>query len=270
MQKIKKNRLDTTHTTLKDMRDLVRFLTVLLFIPWFGGFTSAVFGFEAEFETELAVLLTFLMFGTFWCGWICPFGNLSYFITKIGQKLFPKAQIKIPEKIDRPLRYLKYVFLGIFVYVIVSHRFDYFFGDHMEMYLSTRFTTAFIIIKKYAILLVPLLIPRFFCKYMCFQKGLYNIINKLFPFADIRRDESKCIQCGKCDKACPMEVQISKIKNVRGKDCVGCWSCVDESVCPPKIDALHPMFLGRAVNPIYFAAVILPVYYLITWLLLKL
>lgn len=259
-----------SHTRTRDLRDFVRFITVVIFIPWFGWITSNVFGFEAEFETELAVLLTFVIFGTFWCGWICPFGNLSYFISMIGKKLFPKIQIKIPEKIDHKLRYLKYLFLGIFIYVIVSNRLDYFFGDHMEMYFSTQFTTAFIKFKKFAILLVPLLIPRFFCKYLCFQKAAYNIINKVFPFTVISRDTDKCVQCKKCDKSCPMDIQISQIENVRGKDCIGCWSCLDENTCPSKANALSLKFFGRKVSPIYFAAAAIPIYYFITWMFITL
>jgi len=270
MKKNKKITSAATHTTLKDTRDFVRFMTALLFLPWFGWLTSSIFGFEAEFETEIVVMLTFLLLGTFWCGWICPFGNMSYFMTKIGKKLFPRLQISIPPKFDRPLRHLKYLFLILFVYVMVSTRFNYFSNDHMEMYLSTGFTHAYIVFKKYAILLIPLLIPRFFCKYLCFQKGAYNIINMVFPLSAIHRDEDKCVNCGKCDTVCPMEIKVSESKNIRGSDCIGCWSCVDEKGCSPKIGALSLRFMGRKVSPIYFAALVIPVYYLVTWLVLNL
>ncbi|MEA1968061.1 MAG: 4Fe-4S binding protein [Thermodesulfobacteriota bacterium] len=243
-------------------------MTVLLFIPWFGGFTSAVFGFEAEFETEIAVMLAFLLFGPLWCGWICPFGNLSYFISRAGAVLFPNIQITIPEKADRPLRYLKYVILVIFIYVIITHRFDYFFTDHMEMYFSTEFTTFFIKFKKYAIMLIPLLIPRFFCKYLCFQKAMYNIINRFLPFTSIHRNTDQCVECRKCDKACPMGINISTMDSIKGKDCIGCFSCVDEKVCPSKVNAMELRFLGKKIKPLKFAAIVIPVYYLTTWLVL--
>lgn len=259
-----------THTKLKDTRDLIRLLTVVLFIPWFGAFTSAIFGFEAEFETEIAVMTAFVIFGSFWCGWICPFGNLSYFVSRIGQTLFPKAQIRIPEKFDRPMRYLKYLLLALFIYALISHQINYFLDDHMEMYFSTEFTTFFIKFKKYAVLLIPLVIPRFFCKYLCFQKGAYNIINRVLPIVTIRRDSSACIGCGRCDKACPMDIQISKIEKVSGRDCVGCYSCADEKTCPSKADAVGLAVLGRRVSPLWFAGAAILTYYLITWIILSL
>ncbi len=265
----KKVNKSNSHTLLKNSRDLIRLMTVVLFIPWFGAFTSAVFGFEAEVETEIAVMTAFVIFGSFWCGWICPFGNLSYFVSKIGQTLFPKAQIQIPEKFDKPLRYLKHFFLAAFVYVLVSHQINYFLDDHMEMYFSTEFTTFFIKFKKYSILLIPLLIPRFFCKYLCFQKAAYNIINRLLPMVSIRRDPEACIGCGRCDNVCPMDIKISKMEKISGRDCIGCYSCVDEKTCPSKAEAISLRVLGQKVNPFWFAFAAIPAYYLITWIVLS-
>ncbi len=259
-----------THSRLKDTRDLVRFLTVLLFIPWFGAFSLAVFGFEAEFETEMAVMAAFVIFGSFWCGWICPFGNLSYFVSRIGNALFPKAQIRISRNLDRPLRYLKYIILLIFIYVLFSHQINYFLDDHMEMYFSTEFTTFFIKFKKYAVLLIPLVMPRFFCKYLCFQKAAYNIINRVLPVVAIQRDASSCIGCGRCDNVCPMDIKISELEKISGQDCVGCYNCVDETTCPSKADAMCLSLFGWKITPVWFAAFAIPVYYLLTWTLLSL
>lgn len=247
---------------------MVRLITVLLFIPWFGGFTTAVFGFEAEFETEIAVMISFIIFGTFWCGWICPFGNLSYFVSKIGQTLFPSIQIQIPDALDRPLRWLKYLLLCFFVYALVSNDINYFLDDHMQMYFSTEFTTFFIKFKKYAVLLIPLLIPRFFCKYLCFQKAAYNIINRIVPIVTISRNTADCIDCGQCDNVCPSGIQISQMKTISGKDCIGCYNCVDDKTCPSKANAMSLRVLGRKVNPLWLAAVAIPVYYGMTWVVL--
>ncbi|MCP3943457.1 MAG: 4Fe-4S binding protein, partial [Desulfobacteraceae bacterium] len=120
-------------------------MTVLLFVPWFSWFTSSTFGVEIdEFESEVAVTIAFLVLGSFWCGWLCPFGNVNYFITKIGKNLFPSLQFDLPKSVDKVFRYLKYVFLAAFIYVILTEQIDYFFGDHMIMYKSTVFTTIYI------------------------------------------------------------------------------------------------------------------------------
>jgi len=97
---------------MPEVRDLIRFMTVLLFVPWFSWFTSSTFGVEIEFESEVAVTIAFLVLGSFWCGWLCPFGNVNYFVTKIGKKLFPSLQFDLPKSVDKIFRYLKYIFLA--------------------------------------------------------------------------------------------------------------------------------------------------------------
>lgn len=251
-----------------DLRDFIRFLTIILMVPWFSWLTINLFGKEIEFEIEIAVIICFLTFGSFWCGWLCPFGNLSYFASKIGKSLFPSLQFNIPEKWDNKLRYLKYILLLIFVYVLLIEDINYFLDDHMIMYKSTVFTTWYIVLKKYFIILVPLIIPRFFCKYICFQKGLYNIMHKILPVMYVKRNESKCISCAICDKKCPMTINVSSCNKISGNDCIGCYACVEN--CPSKASALDIKWLGIKVNPVRFSIVIIAIYYILTFILIEL
>jgi polyferredoxin len=111
-------------------------------VPWLGWLTAGLFGVEEfEFETELVVTAMFVIFGTYWCSWLCPFGNLNYFIGKLGAKLFPHAQLNIPTAIDKPLRYVKYAALLLFIWAMVTHGVNYFFDDHMNMYHATWLTS---------------------------------------------------------------------------------------------------------------------------------
>ena len=256
-------------TKLTDTRDLIRFVT-LLGVPWFGWFTAQLFGVdEFEFETEIVVTAMFLIFGTYWCSWLCPFGNLNYFMAKLGEKLFPNIQFQFPQAIDKPLRYLKYGALVLFVWAMVTQGINYFFDDHMKMYHATWLTSFYISSKKYWIMLVPLLIPNFFCKYLCFQKAGYNIINRILPTTVIARDDEKCIGCQKCSKVCPMDLPVHEMTKISGKDCLGCYNCVDEDVCSEKIGAMSLKFFGIQVSPLNFAVVAMVTYLTATALVLR-
>jgi len=258
------------NTRLTDYRELVRFLT-LLNVPWLAWLTGHLFGVDHfEFETEIVVLSCFLIFGSFWCGWVCPFGNLSHFISRIGTTLFPHAKILISAKIDAPLRYLKYFFLAIFIYTMIIGGINYFLDDHMIMYKANWLTSFYFDFKKFAILLIPLLVPRFFCKYLCFQKAAYNLINKVLKIAKIYRDPDKCISCKKCERVCPMQLPVSSKKEISGSDCLGCYNCVDEDVCPEKADAIEFRYLNHKVSPLHFAFVVIAIYLSATWIVLKL
>lgn len=257
-------------TKLHDYRDLIRFHSLFL-LPWTGFFVAEVFGLgEFEFETELVVATMFFLFGSYWCGWFCPFGNVSYFISKIGAKLFPSVQFDLPKKFDRPLRYLKYVMLAIFVYALVTSGINYFVGEHMEMYHATWITSLYISSKKFMVLLLPLLIPRFFCKYLCFQKAGYNIINRIIPSLRIKRDVDACIDCKKCDKSCPSKLDISTVNIVTSEDCLSCFNCLDTGAgCPKKVSALSLHYFGKKVDPLKFSLIVAVIYLVATGIVLQ-
>ena len=168
-------------------RDIVRFVFFAQFF-FLEEISEVLFGMEIEFENEYVVILAIILFGTYWCGWFCPFGNAQYFSGLIGKKFLKRFQVKIPEKIDMPLRYLKWLFFAAFMYVFIATEHSY-FSSHEEMYKSTWFTYIYWVFKNpYAVLIIPLFIPRFFCKYLCYQKGIYKILNFIFPFMKINRN----------------------------------------------------------------------------------
>lgn len=255
---------------VRELRDFIRFLTVILLVPWFGWFTENMFGVEIEFEVEMVTFISFLVFGSFWCGWLCPFGNLSYFVERIGRKLFPSVQIVPQGKWDRRFRLLKYAVLAGFTYLIVSGGYDYFFGNHVEIYKGSALSFAFFKMKKYLIIMLPLVIPRFFCKYVCPQKAMYNIIHRFIPTLVIHRDTGRCVSCGRCDRECPMKIEVSKKKSICGGDCISRFNCVDGKTCPSKMDALSLKFMGRRVDVRRFSMGVLLIYFISTYTALRL
>src|SRR5579875_3876174 len=51
------------------------------------------------------------------CSWLCPVGTVSEYLWKAGRRLFGRT-VTLPRWLDVPLRGLKYVLLGFFVFVI--------------------------------------------------------------------------------------------------------------------------------------------------------
>ena len=246
-------------TKLRIFRDVVRVLFIGSFFV-LEDLTEAFLGFEFEFESEFVVLACILLFGTFWCGWFCPFGNVQYFASMIGRKLLPKLQLTIPENYDRPLRYLKFGFLAMFIAVFVTTGIGY-FDDHEQMYESTWYSNTYAIFKKpWAIALIPLFIPRFFCKYLCYQKAIYQVINKVFPLMRIARNPDSCVDCSKCSRQCPMDIDIGKASTISGGECVGCLACVDEHTCPSQPPSLQLKWFGIKVRPMTLSIVVTILY----------
>ena len=57
------------------------------------------------------------------------------------------------------------------------------------------------------------------------------------------RNKATCIDCKRCDKACPYRLNVSTASAVRG-DCVGCLECVE--ACP--VSGTLTVNLGRPKN----------------------
>ncbi|TAJ11799.1 4Fe-4S binding protein [Marinilabiliaceae bacterium JC017] len=243
-------------------RDWIRAVFTLMFhglvlIPHIFGHAGY------DLETEYVVLGSIILLGPWFCGWACPFGNASYFISRIGTRFLPRWQFQLPMNVHKLLSFLKYPLMVYFVSLMIIRNVDY-FGDHMVMYKTNIFTSGYIKFKHIAVLLIPFFLPRFFCKYLCFQKGAYNLINRLLPFSVIERDTNKCISCKKCDKVCPMQLSPSQKKHIAGNDCLSCFNCLDRDVCPTKHKALHLKIMGIKVNSLSFSIIATCIYVLAT------
>lgn len=200
------------------------------------------------------VLLAVVMRRTF-CGQLCAFGALQEFFGKIGKKLFKKRPV-VPQKLDRVLRYLKFVVLAVTIAMawitgeLWITPYDPFNAlGHLADFnaLITSYLVGFIVLI--VTLLGSVVYDRFFCKYLCPVGALYGTIGKVSPYA-VRVDPEKCIRCGLCNKACPMNVEVMDAKGGRVTDmeCINCNECVN--ACPKK-GALYTGFAKKkALHPL--------------------
>ena len=76
------------------------------------------------------------------------------------------------------------------------------------------------------IVLVSLLIPRPFCRYLCPLGVFYGLFNRV---ALIRIDKKEtCISCNACSSVCTMGIDPKKEYN--SVECIRCGACVNS--CP--------------------------------------
>lgn len=177
----------------------------------------------------LALTATTLALGRGFCGWICPFGAIFEYLNIIGSKLNIVREPSI--KIDRFLKYLKYV-IFVALIIITTRLGEYILRDFcparvlylLEMPHSAGILPLVILV---VVLAGGIVIPRFFCRYLCPLGAYTAVVAKISPMS-LKLDKDSCIDCGKCAKSC--QFGINPIKNIPKMECTNCLDCVD--VCP--------------------------------------
>ena len=192
-----------------------------------------------------SIMLFGLFLGRLLCGFLCPFGFLQDLLSKI-----PARQVKIPDRLDRAGRKVKYLVLLVLVillpalakgsYGVVPPYFCKYLCPAgtleagIPLFLAEprlRTMTGVLFDWKILILVLVILgsviIRRFFCRYLCPLGALYSLFNR-FSIYRMEVDPDQCIGCGKCTAVCPMDVEITKDPN--HYECIRCGQC--KSACP--------------------------------------
>lgn len=184
------------------------------------------------------VIMSFIA-GKSFCSWVCPFGLLSELLEKVHRRLF-KRVLSLPRWLDYPLRSLKYLLLGFFLLAIIpmgaielGHYLNspYHAVADIKMYRFFAQITPFAAYVTLGLILFSLVIPYFWCRYLCPYGALMGFIG-LFSPNKIKRNADSCIDCGKCTKVCPARILVDKVNTVRSDECTSCYQCVD--TCPVK------------------------------------
>lgn len=191
----------------------------------------------------VAFLLISLLLKKAFCSWICPIGTLSELFWQLGKKLFGR-NFNLPKWLDIPLRGLKYLLLGLVLYLVIPMpamaiasflSSPYGIISDVKMMNFLRFAGSTTLIVFSLLIVGSLFIQNLWCRYLCPYGALMGLVSLLSPFK-IRRDVDACIDCGKCAKACPSRIPVDRLIQVRTVECSACMSCVE--VCPAK-DALQ-------------------------------
>jgi polyferredoxin len=231
---------------------------------------AAMFLFMAFALMSLALKKSF-------CSWLCPVGALSEQLWRAGQKFFGRT-FRLPRWVDIPLRGLKYLLLGFFVFAVgamsAAALEDFMFTPYgivadvkMLNFFREIGATALVVIALLA--LISMLVQNFWCRYLCPYGALMGLISLVSPMK-IRRDADLCIDCGKCARACPAGLPVDRLVQIRSAECTACMECV--AVCPAQ-DALQfalppqknqppaQRWVRRAVSPAAVAGILAGIFF---------
>ena len=208
----------------------------------------------SSFILMVIVFALAILVGPAFCGWICPFGSFQEWIAGVGKKIFGKRYNRmIPRRIDSILRYLRYI-VALWVIYVTARSAELFFENYDPYYALFNFWTGEVALTAFIVLAVvivlSLFIERPFCKYACPYGAVLGLFN-LFRVFGIRRNPNTCIDCGLCDKNCPMNIEVSTAGRVRDHQCISCLKCTSEQSCPVEetVELMTGRFPVASVEP---------------------
>jgi len=144
------------------------------------------------------LLVTFVamafLFRKAFCSWLCPVGTLSEYLGKLGRKLFGRNFL-LARWVDIPLRGLKYLLLGFFVWAVSSMsakaiaafmQSPYGIVADVKMLNFFRFIglTGLMVVGVLAV--ASVLVQNFWCRYLCPYGALLGISSVFSPVHSAR------------------------------------------------------------------------------------
>lgn len=199
--------------------------------------------------TAGVIILGTLIFGRFFCSWLCPLGILNQFTSWLFRRR--RAFEKVGENAYRPAFRLKYYILGALMVLAALGSLQVGLLDPIALLTRSMVTGilptagAGLYLKPQvfhggvllALILVALVLAnrfmtRFWCRVLCPLGALLGLLATRSVFR-IRRDVAKCDDCQRCPQHC--QGACDPDKELRVTECHVCLNCIE--ACPQ--GALH-------------------------------
>ena len=170
------------------------------------------------------------------CGWVCPFGALQELIYSIPilQKIKKR---KFPFVFTNTIRGCLFIAMLLFLFGIIGGRRGFVIYHYLNPFnlFNLDFETFSILLTVIIALSVSFIAYRPFCQLIC-PFGFISWIAERSSIFRVQIDKEKCIQCGACIKACPLEAAEGRVNGKKmPADCFSCARCLN--VC--SVDAIQ-------------------------------
>lgn len=181
----------------------------------------------------LPVAMT-LLFGRFYCGWLCP-ATFLYEMADKTAAVLRKAGFPVGRESRRLNRNFKYLVLAVGVGASVAMGTVAFSAVYppaiigrelfyMIAYSGVGAGSAFFLMT---VLFDLLLTRRGFCRYVCPGGALYALLGR-YRLVRIQRLPERCDDCSLCNLEC--QFGLDPKRDGFGQDCNNCTACI--AVCP--------------------------------------
>jgi len=158
-------------------------------------------------------LLISVLWGRFYCGWICPINT----VIKFKNWIYDKLNLKVWKTPNILKHYLLrwFILILLIVTMIISRRND------IQLNILLYFLIAGFIFSLF-------FDEELWHKYLCPYGALLSLTDKINN-KKIVIEQQRCETCGLCMQTCPNNIILisNKEQYIKNKECLYCFKCQD-------------------------------------------
>ncbi|MCY3412789.1 MAG: 4Fe-4S binding protein [Candidatus Heimdallarchaeota archaeon] len=228
----------------QEIRSILIYLSFFLFpltYYWFSPYLIIMGASEGvingSFVVFILLFLSSLFFGRGFCGWLCPASGAQSILQKAVSRTLVNGKKNI-------IKYIIWIpWITIIVVTAISAG-GYTEIDPMFQMIGTLDMLSIEIIAYFAIYYIVLSLvvilhftagQRGFCHTTCWMAPFMIIGTKIrdglkFPGFRLHADSDNCVECTRCNKTCPMNLDVMtmvKSNKMANTECIMCLNCVD-------------------------------------------
>lgn len=218
-------------------------------------------GLSKSISLTIAITVTALLMGRFFCGYICPIGALQDFFKYIGEKLGIKEIHLCRGKYFKPESIKYFVFILVLILSILE------MGKVISTYSPwtsyLNFFMGFNLLKGtfvlFLIIVSSLFVKRIFCRCFCPLGAFQGLLYAVSPLK-IKKNE-QCDECRKCFKECPIDIENSE-DNIISPECINCLECTNKE-CVKGNEGYSLKFAGKKLKNNQYVIISMVIFFVI-------
>jgi polyferredoxin len=207
---------------------------------------------------SVVIIIGTLIFGRFFCSWVCPMGILNQWVSHIFNKRRPIDDYRVNEY--RTIYRLKYYILVVLLVLaifgslqiglldpisFITRSFSVsvvpgvnYWSDSFYLSQPVFYGGMLIAVLFLLVLFANRFLTRFWCRVLC-PLGAFLGVLSTRSLVRVRRDVEKCTDCRKCLRHC--HGGCDPDRELRITECHVCMNCIPS--CPE--DAIHFGLAGK-------------------------
>lgn len=225
-------------------------------------------GINKSIALTIAILAISVLGGRFFCGWLCPLGAIQDLGAWLSSKIKISRHVKINKKVHNSF-FIKYpILLSLLLISILGYgavvaelspwrallNLPRLFSAWPEMKIG------FIILAF--VFLASMLLPRFFCRYLCPLGAAQSLFSSL-SLTSLKHSKT-CHSCNKCLEECPSGLKFLKESDSISPECIRCLNCVEQCKIRNESRVYLSLFNKKVSKINYFA--LMSILFVVLWI----